>query len=188
MRTSCQHRVASEVGRRPAQDLVLLLQLFRTLPQLTVLDLQAAAGPLGRCGWRTVLTVGDPQPAGKTGLRDTEAAGDLSTRLVALAGDRNHVGAELLRICRGHDADRGAFLTGKESTEVWAVPYSGGVSSAPSTWGVRLLRLLCPGARSVRRRGPWLSVELVTNACRHVRVTAPVLTQSLRSELRGRWS
>jgi hypothetical protein len=42
--TSFWEGVASEVGRRPRQDLVLLLELFGPPPQLAVLGLQAEAG------------------------------------------------------------------------------------------------------------------------------------------------
>jgi transposase len=41
----------------------------------------------------------------RAGERDPKAAGYLCTGLVALAGDRDHVTTEILRIRRGHDAD-----------------------------------------------------------------------------------
>ena len=50
---------------------------------------------------------------------------DLRARLLALSSDRDHVGAELLGIRNGHDADPSSeeqILTGKESTEPGVVP------------------------------------------------------------------
>src|SRR3954454_4081730 len=52
-----------------------------------------------------VLPVGDLQPPGESGLRDPEAPRDLSDRLVALPGDRDHVAPDLLRERLEHDAD-----------------------------------------------------------------------------------
>ena len=74
------------------------------------------------------VAFGNLQPAGQSGLRDPEAARDLSAGLVALTGDRDHVSAELLRIRGGHDADPSSeeqILTGKESTELRADPNYG---------------------------------------------------------------
>jgi transposase InsO family protein len=54
-----------------------------------------------------------------------KAARDLRDRLVALAGDRDHLTAEHHRERLGHDVDPSSeerVLTGQESTEPWAVP------------------------------------------------------------------
>jgi hypothetical protein len=64
-------------------------------------------------------------PPSKAGLRDPEAPRDSRYRLVALAGDSDHVTAELHRERLGHDVDTSSeerVLTGQESTEPWAVP------------------------------------------------------------------
>src|SRR4051812_40569448 len=65
--------VTGEVGRRPAQNLVLLLQLLRPPAQLPVLRLEVTTG--GRSGITAgVFTVGDLEPAGQTRLGDPEAS------------------------------------------------------------------------------------------------------------------
>jgi hypothetical protein len=73
-----------------------------------------------------VFTVGDLEPAGQTGLGDPEASRDLRDRLATLAGNRDDVATELLGIRSGHSSDpssEGRSLTGKESTQPWAVPH-----------------------------------------------------------------
>ena len=97
--TSFWEHVAGEVRRRPAQDLVLLLQLLGSLTQLAVLGLQVpASAQSAGCGGPSrpgVLAVGDLQSPGETGLRDSEAPRDPGDGLVVLAGDRDHVAPEL---------------------------------------------------------------------------------------------
>ena len=97
--TSLWERVPSEVGSRPAQDLVLLLQLLGTAAQLPVLRLQVTSRSQDRHGCITtaVLAVGDPQPLRQAGLRDPEAASDLrsgsvSLRATAITSRRNSSG------------------------------------------------------------------------------------------------
>jgi hypothetical protein len=58
----------------------------------------------GRAG-KTVLAVGDLQPPGEAGLRDSEAPRHLSAGLLALPRYRDDVATELLRDRLGHDAD-----------------------------------------------------------------------------------
>jgi hypothetical protein len=85
-------RVAGEVGRRPAQDFVLLFQLFSAFAQLTVPGLEATAtaareGRGGTAG-QSVLTVGDVQPPGQAGLRDSDVSRHLCAGLITLWGSK----------------------------------------------------------------------------------------------------
>src|SRR6185437_6119610 len=78
--------------------LVLLLQQLVAAAQLPQL------GGLGRGDTRpgALLDIGQLQPAVQAGLRDAEIAGDLRQRRLALAGNSDHVTAELNRERLGH--------------------------------------------------------------------------------------
>jgi hypothetical protein len=100
--------VSGGVGRRAARDLIPLLQQLGAPPQLAQFSglPSASASAVARGGrGETVSPVGDPQPAGRTGLRDAEGVGDLRGRCLALAGHGGHVTTELRRERLGHDAD-----------------------------------------------------------------------------------
>ena len=88
--TSFWEDIAGEVGRRAAQDLVLLFQQLVSpaqLSQLRRLVLRSAPARVTRGGWsEAVFPIGDLQSALQTGLRDPEIAGDLGDRRLALAG------------------------------------------------------------------------------------------------------
>jgi 6-phosphogluconate dehydrogenase len=73
------------------------------------------------------VSVGDLEPAVQAGLGDPEVLRDLRDRRLALAGDRDHVAAELRRKRCGHGgrpSSEERILTGQESTEPGAVPWS----------------------------------------------------------------
>jgi len=64
--------------------------------------LSARVRALGGGSRRPTTTVSDLEPAGQAGLRDSEAPGDLRDRLIALPGNGDHVGPELLQERLGH--------------------------------------------------------------------------------------
>ncbi|GAB2557487.1 hypothetical protein GCM10027167_75610 [Nocardia heshunensis] len=70
---------------------------------------------------------------------DPEILGDLLDRRVALAGDRDDIAAELLRIRLrhgGHPSSEDEVLTDQESTKPGAVPYEFGVAFGAVLEGV----------------------------------------------------
>src|SRR5215510_5214481 len=91
--------LAGEERRRPAQDLVLLLQRLVPLPQLPQLRGLAA----GHARPQAVVDAGELEPAVQAGPRYPEVPGDLRQRSLALAGHRDHVTAELDRERLRHD-------------------------------------------------------------------------------------
>jgi hypothetical protein len=123
--TSFWEHAAGEVGRRPTQDLVLLLQLLVPPPQVTQLGIRGA--DVSTSGWyrrgKTILTVCDLQPAVQARLGDPKSraicALDTSLlRATRITSRRNSAGngSGMSTILPA----RTKILTGQESTEAGA--------------------------------------------------------------------
>jgi hypothetical protein len=77
-----------------------------------------------------IINIGELEPAVQARLGNPEVLRDLRQRCLALAGDRDHIPAELQekRLRHGkHPSSEDEVLTGKESTELGAVPGGAGL-------------------------------------------------------------
>src|SRR6266566_5962704 len=93
------------------------------------------------------LALSQLEPAVHAGLGDPEILRDLGQRSLALAGDRDHVPPELQGECLRHDehpSSEDKILTGKESTEMGAVPAGSWQPSACGSISIRSAQLLRP--------------------------------------------
>src|SRR5690606_31345123 len=120
--SSFWERAGGEVGRRAAQDLVLLLQPALLAAQLDQLVLLAG----GLAVHDTVVDVGLAHPAPHRLGGDTEVGGDLGVRQIATAGDPHDITLELRRKLLGHSdiLPAGPRPTDGVSTSPAAVPHS----------------------------------------------------------------
>ena len=99
-------------------DRVVRLVPLPQLPQLRRLD-------AGHARPDAVIDIGELQPPVQARLRDAEVLRDLRQRSLAHTGNRDHVTAELQGERLGHDkhpSSEDQILTGKESTDLGAVP------------------------------------------------------------------